>query len=114
MAEKPKCKICGVAHWAYEPHVWKGEKCRTATSNALSAGEPNLDSSEQEASSSSLMQPSGTQNSKSSALIARKGRPLNSQRHLTNEAQKPWEALGMCRATWYRRQKDKQQQGDKG
>ena len=32
-----------------------------------------------------------------------KGRPLDSQRHLSIEARKPWEALGMSRRTWFRR-----------
>jgi len=32
----------------------------------------------------------------------RKGRPLASTANLTNEAMKPWEALGMIRRTWYR------------
>lgn len=38
--------------------------------------------------------------------ISRQGRPLHSQTHLTNEATKPWLALGMSRRTWYRRQKE--------
>jgi hypothetical protein len=33
----------------------------------------------------------------------RVGRPLDSKKHLTYAALKPWEAEGMSRATWYRR-----------
>ncbi len=32
------------------------------------------------------------------------GRPLDSQKHLTLAATKPWVAEGMSRRTWYRRQ----------
>ena len=32
----------------------------------------------------------------------RTGRPPSSESHLTNEAQKPWEAQGISRRTWYR------------
>ncbi len=35
---------------------------------------------------------------------ARAGRPRIEERHLTNEAKKPWLKLGMSRPTWYRRQ----------
>lgn len=24
MAKPPKCKLCKVPHWSYEPHVWPG------------------------------------------------------------------------------------------
>jgi hypothetical protein len=42
---------------------------------------------------------------KTEAALRRKtGRPLMADRHLTNEARKPWVAKGMSRATWYRRQ----------
>lgn len=34
----------------------------------------------------------------------RSGRPLNSERDKTLTATKPWEALGMSRRTWFRRQ----------
>jgi hypothetical protein len=37
----------------------------------------------------------------------RTGRPLASKAHLTNEARKPWEAKGVSRRTWYRRQAEK-------
>lgn len=30
------------------------------------------------------------------------GRPRNSARHLTLKALRPWESLGMSRATWFR------------
>jgi len=40
--------------------------------------------------------------------VGRRGRPLGSQRHMTNEAQKPWEAEGMSRATWYNRRRKTQ------
>ncbi len=37
-------------------------------------------------------------------LLRKKGgRPLASEAHLSHEATKPWLALGMSRATWYRR-----------
>lgn len=38
-----------------------------------------------------------------------KGRPLDSQRHLSTEANKPWETAvpPMSRRTWYRRQAEK-------
>lgn len=35
-----------------------------------------------------------------------KGRPLASMAHLSLAATKPWEALGMSRRTWYRRQRN--------
>lgn len=35
------------------------------------------------------------------------GRAKLEERHLAVEAQKPWEALGMSRRTWYRRQAEK-------
>ena len=34
------------------------------------------------------------------------GRPRLEDSHLTLTAQKPWEPLGMSRASWYRRQKE--------
>ena len=40
-------------------------------------------------------------------LAARKGRPQIEERHLTNEARKPWLKLEMSRRTWYRRQAEK-------
>ena len=33
-----------------------------------------------------------------------KGRPATDKAHLTNEARKPWEAMGVSRRTWYRHQ----------
>ncbi len=33
------------------------------------------------------------------------GRPLDSERHMTLTATKPWAAAGMSRRTWYRRQR---------
>lgn len=36
--------------------------------------------------------------------FTKRGRPLIEERALTNEARKPWEAAGMSRRTWYRRQ----------
>ncbi len=41
------------------------------------------------------------------ATPRKKGRPRIEERHLTLTAQKPWEALGMSRRTWERRQKEK-------
>jgi hypothetical protein len=35
------------------------------------------------------------------------GRPRIEERHLTNEARKPWLKLGMSRRTWYHRQAEK-------
>ena len=35
------------------------------------------------------------------------GRPLDSQKHLTLTATKPWVAEGMSRRTWYRRRGEK-------
>ena len=32
-----------------------------------------------------------------------KGRPIAGEMHKSNEAMKPWIALGMSRRTWYRR-----------
>jgi predicted GIY-YIG superfamily endonuclease len=34
------------------------------------------------------------------------GRPLNSMRHLTAEATRPWEYHGMSRTTWYRHKRN--------
>ena len=42
----------------------------------------------------------------------RKGRPLESERHLTTEQTKPWVASGMSRRTWYRRRKEKKPDGE--
>jgi hypothetical protein len=39
------------------------------------------------------------------------GRPRIEERHLTNEAKKPWLKLGMSRPTWYRRQAEKRAKG---
>jgi hypothetical protein len=39
--------------------------------------------------------------------VAKRGRPLNSERDKTLTAQKPWVAAGMSRATWYKRQAEK-------
>jgi hypothetical protein len=36
----------------------------------------------------------------------KKGRPRIEERAQTNEARKPWVALGMSRRTWYSRQKE--------
>ncbi len=36
-------------------------------------------------------------------LLRPVGRPLASEASLTNEATKPWLALGLSRRTWYRR-----------
>lgn len=33
-----------------------------------------------------------------------KGRPNADKAHLTNEARKPWETMGVSRRTWYRHQ----------
>jgi hypothetical protein len=38
--------------------------------------------------------------------VAIRGRPRIEDRDKTIEARKPWEALGMSRRTWYRRQKE--------
>jgi hypothetical protein len=35
--------------------------------------------------------------------LGRRKRCLDSERHKSIAAQKPWEALGMSRRTWYRR-----------
>ena len=40
---------------------------------------------------------------------ARTGRPRIEERHLTNEARKPWLKLEMSKRTWYRRQAEKRQ-----
>jgi hypothetical protein len=37
----------------------------------------------------------------------KKGRPRIEKRAETNEARKPWAALGMSRRTWYARQAEK-------
>lgn len=42
------------------------------------------------------------------------GRPLAGEAHLTNEATKPWEALGMSRRTWYRRRKESSKNSEPG
>jgi hypothetical protein len=39
------------------------------------------------------------------------GRPRIEERHLTNEAKRPWVAKGMSRRTWYRRQAEKRKGG---
>ena len=39
------------------------------------------------------------------------GRPRIEERHLTNEAKKPWLKLEMSRRTWYRRQAEKREKG---
>lgn len=39
---------------------------------------------------------------------AKRGRPLAKDAAKTLAATKPWEALGMSRRTWYRRQKERQ------
>ena len=36
--------------------------------------------------------------------LRKTGRARIEERHLTNEAKKPWLKLGMSRRTWYRRQ----------
>jgi hypothetical protein len=38
---------------------------------------------------------------------SRKGRPLQSLIHLSNERVEPWKEAGMSRRTWYRRQQEK-------
>lgn len=40
----------------------------------------------------------------------RKGRPLDKDRDKTLTALKPWEAEGMSRATWFRRQAEERKQ----
>lgn len=30
MAKAPKCKVCGVPHWANEPHQWSSQRVEAA------------------------------------------------------------------------------------
>jgi hypothetical protein len=102
MAIQRKCPKCGVFFPAYEDHECSGFGAQNAASKAFTRTPITL-----------TKKPDHLHSECSVTPALQRGRPLNSQRHLTNEAQKPWEALGMCRATWYRRQKDKQEQVDK-
>jgi hypothetical protein len=104
---KCKCPDCGVWFPAYEDH-----ECKQSTSSKDKPSNLKMEQSFTPSAGNVSSNPPALSPSPAPLKMSR-GRPLNSQRHLTNEAQKPWEALGMCRATWYRRQKDKQQQGDK-
>lgn len=47
--------------------------------------------------------PAITRKASNGAATKPKGRPIAGLMHKTNEALKPWLALGMSRATWYRR-----------
>jgi hypothetical protein len=47
-----------------------------------------------------------TDSPSSSIAKPSKGRPLNSKRHESLAAVKPWEDLGMSRATWFNRQRE--------
>jgi len=42
MSKAPKCKVCGVAHWTYEPHVTKIEEVVTEIENNVTLALNNV------------------------------------------------------------------------
>lgn len=94
MTQKPKCNICGVAHWRYEPHDFgDGEKPTPPTGGVFSK----------------ILGSVGLTTQTPPARKPRRGRPRIEDIDKTLAATRPWEALGMSRRTWYARKKEKEQ-----
>jgi hypothetical protein len=122
--DAPKCRLCGQRHWgacANSPSVRAiaGERGHTALRPLPAAAKAQVKASAKVKPKGKAKKP-GKKAEKAAAKRAvareyknpsaffnkegsKRGRPLASEAHLSVEHNKPWEAEGMSRRTWYRR-----------
>jgi hypothetical protein len=129
--EAPRCKLCGLRHWgacANSPsaRAFAGERTTTKPLPRIVTADPPPHQQPKPKKAAYAGRPKrgkGKKPKKKKAAYAgaehekrgtyargegsKRGRPIASEAHLSVEHQKPWEAEGMSRRTWYRRKRPK-------
>jgi hypothetical protein len=88
----PKCKLCGKEHW--------GAVCVPVKAAPAKVAAPAPARKPKAPAKRHAVKPIAAPTAQAQR---KRGRPLIEDRDKTLAAQKPWQALGMSRSSWYRR-----------